>query len=569
MRLGPAHESGNHRVLLPHVSHRRIPKAPEAAGIPETAGSGRVLGSIATRRRGRCRTSRRADRSGCPLRSSSLNGSALRSWSRTRHACRKGSLGLRGRIHRRRIRRGRRRRYRHRRHGRGRCRMDSRRRRHCGRRWHRRCYRHRRRWHHGRRCCRYRGRRCRERARATTSFQCVDPRRQRLQRQLGPHVRHAGERDLEREPRIGRASQLHHQVAQHQQHARHPVGRAKLRSLPLQCGQQLFRHRRQRARTSGDRANVHVSHIGRQVARHLRGVDSSAAQLVDPGEAPRHVAARDAIHDAREPLGIHVAEHVLRGLEADVPVAEHRHLLERRDGIAHSALGLLGNEVDAIVVEREALAFADVLEAHANLVGGKTVEVEALAARHDGLRNLVRLGGAHHEHDVLGRLLQRLEQRVECAGRQHVNLVDDVYLVAPARGRKGHPAYDLFAHVVHAGARRGIDLVHVGVGAVGDVDAVLAHAARVGGRGLLAQQRLGQQSRRGGLARAPGAAEQIRVRHSVARKRVAQRLLDVLLPHHVGKRLRPVFAVERFASHRPCAPFPATMPPDTRPILLL
>ena len=57
-------------------------------------------------------------------------------------------------------------------------------------------------------------------------------------------------------------------------------------------------------------------------------------------------------------------------------------------------------------------------------------EVEALAARQDGDRDLVRLGRREDELHVRRRLLQRLEQGVERLRRQHVNFVDDVDLVA-------------------------------------------------------------------------------------------------------------------------------------------
>jgi hypothetical protein len=62
------------------------------------------------------------------------------------------------------------------------------------------------------------------------------------------------------------------------------------------------------------------------------------------------------------------------------------------------------------------------------------VETEVLAARADGLGNILRLGGRHHEDDVVRRLLQGLQQRVEGRVGDLMGLVEDVDLVAIARG---------------------------------------------------------------------------------------------------------------------------------------
>ena len=60
-------------------------------------------------------------------------------------------------------------------------------------------------------------------------------------------------------------------------------------------------------------------------------------------------------------------------------------------------------------------------------------QVEPLAARQHRHRHLADLGGGEDELHVRRRLLQRLQQRVERRGAQHVHLVDDVDLVARAR----------------------------------------------------------------------------------------------------------------------------------------
>ena len=101
-------------------------------------------------------------------------------------------------------------------------------------------------------------------------------------------------------------------------------------------------------------------------------------------------------------------------------------------------------------------------------------------------KDLLRVGGAHDEDHVLGRLLERLEQRVERRRGEHVDLVDDVDLVATHRGRVVDAGDDLLAHVVHAGAGGRVELYDVRVLAGGDELALIAGAVGQRGGALLA-----------------------------------------------------------------------------------
>ena len=61
--------------------------------------------------------------------------------------------------------------------------------------------------------------------------------------------------------------------------------------------------------------------------------------------------------------------------------------------------------------------------------------------------NFLRLGRGEDELHVLGRLLERLEQRVEGRRGEHVDFVDDVDLVLPLRRRVAHVVAQ-FAHLL-------------------------------------------------------------------------------------------------------------------------
>ena len=169
------------------------------------------------------------------------------------------------------------------------------------------------------------------------------------------------------------------------------------------------------------------------------------------------------------------------------------------------------HQLERLGLVAKALALADVCEALLDVGVSDGVEVEPLDAAEDGLGNLLRIGGAQHEDHVRGRLLQRLEQRVERRRGEHVHLVDDVHLVPRAHRGEAHATDDLVAHVVHARAACGIQLVDVGMLAGGNEAALLAGAVGQMPVSLLAHQGLRQQARHGGLSRATRPAEQVRM----------------------------------------------------------
>ena len=75
----------------------------------------------------------------------------------------------------------------------------------------------------------------------------------------------------------------------------------------------------------------------------------------------------------------------------------------------------------------------------------------------DRAEHLLRLGGGEDELDVVGRLLDQLEQGVEALRGDHVRLVDDVHLEA-ARDRREEGAFAQVTGVVNATVAGRVDL---------------------------------------------------------------------------------------------------------------
>ena len=281
-----------------------------------------------------------------------------------------------------------------------------------------------------------------------------------------------------------------------------------------------------------------------QIRHELGHVGAGFHVLGHPAEARRRIAGAYRPHNVGQIRGVHGSQHPFGHFHGHRAVAEGDELLQRGERVAHATLGPVRDEFERLPLELHVLSGANGTQPRHHGLGGDAAEIEALAPRVNGLGHLLRVGGGQDEHHVARRFLQRLQKRVEGGRREHVHLVDDVYLVAPARRRELHAPDDLLADVLHAGAARGIQLVDVRVLAGGDHLAILAGAVGLGGRPLLAQKRLGQKARRGGLAGAARAREQVGVAHLVLGDGVFDGALDVLLTDHVLEDLRSVLAIE-------------------------
>lgn len=80
------------------------------------------------------------------------------------------------------------------------------------------------------------------------------------------------------------------------------------------------------------------------------------------------------------------------------------------------------------------------------------MKVKTLAARMNGLGNFLRICRTENKNDVTWRLLERFQKRIKRRSREHMNLVDNVNLVATARRRIINAPDDLFTYIINTGA---------------------------------------------------------------------------------------------------------------------
>ena len=305
---------------------------------------------------------------------------------------------------------------------------------------------------------------------------------------------------------------------------------------------------------TGNAGHIHVTHMRHQVARQLKQVIALLDLCTNEPIELSNITLGDGAGKLAQNLVRNLAQKRAGIVRMHGAVAKNAQLLQRGERVAHAALGMARHDGERLVVVIEALLLAHVGQAMLDILVADAVEIEALAAREDGLQNLLRIGGAQHKDHVCRRLLERLEQRVERRRREHVNLVDDIDLVLAAHRGKVDGVDDLLAHIVHARAACGIELVDIGVVALGDELALLtgavghAAACALGARrlGVAAQQRLGKDARHGGLARAARSAEQVRVGQASLGDGVLERRDDMLLAHHGVEGERAILSVQRF-----------------------
>src|SRR3546814_13506115 len=148
--------------------------------------------------------------------------------------------------------------------------------------------------------------------------------------------------------------------------------------------------------------------------------------------------------------------------------------------VCSSDLGGPGELLDRARLGGDAVGVEYLHDLAAYLLLVQALEVELQAGRQHRHQQLLGVGGREQELDVLRRLLERLEQRVERRLRQHVHFVDQVHLVPAARGHVLR-VFDQVADVVDAGVGGRVVLQQVDVAAGVDRQEIGKAAGR--GRG--------------------------------------------------------------------------------------
>ena len=225
-------------------------------------------------------------------------------------------------------------------------------------------------------------------------------------------------------------------------------------------------------------------------------------------------------------------------------------LIEDGERVAHGTVAGFGEQGEGVVVGFDFFARDQVAQLGDDGVELDGAKAEVLAARADGLRNVLGLRGGQHEDDVVGGLFQSFEQGVESGVGDLVGFVENVDLEAVA-GRAIAGGFAEFADFVDAAVGGGVDFDDIDGIAGADLGAGFADAAGLGDRTILgaAVQGHGQNAGDRGLADAAMAAENVAVGGASLLDGVLQGAGDVLLSDDLGEFLRTVFAGQDGVTH--------------------
>ena len=248
--------------------------------------------------------------------------------------------------------------------------------------------------------------------------------------------------------------------------------------------------------------------------------------------------------NASTSLGVGQPEQVADVAFLDPLRRRGQELVEHRFGVAHAAGGEPGDEVDGGRLGLAPVGGQDAGELALDLGDRQTPDIESLEPRQDGRREARRLGRGEHEVHEVGRLLERLQERVPGVLRDLVRLVEDVDLAPELAGRVRQSLAQVADGVDAAVAGR-VDLDQVEGRALPDRDARRARVAGVAVLEVRAVDRLGEDPGERGLARPARPDEQDGVADPIRADGVAQRLDDRFLADDLAERLGAPAAIER------------------------
>ena len=114
------------------------------------------------------------------------------------------------------------------------------------------------------------------------------------------------------------------------------------------------------------------------------------------------------------------------------------HLVEYRQGVTHSAVGLLRYHVKSLRLGCVTLMVGNIFQLLGDVGGRDALEVIFLASRKNRWQNFLPFRGGKNENHVFRRLLKRLQKGVERRSGKHVDLIDDKHAVAARDWRHQH-----------------------------------------------------------------------------------------------------------------------------------
>ncbi len=183
-------------------------------------------------------------------------------------------------------------------------------------------------------------------------------------------------------------------------------------------------------------------------------------------------------HDLFEHGGIDGADQFANRGGGERRAAAGNGLVHDGKRVAHGAVASFGEQGERVVIDGEMFLLGDAAQLLDDVQKTHGMKAEVLAARTDGLGDVLGLRGGHHEDRPGRRLLEGLEQGIEGGIGDLVGFVEDENPIAVAR-RLGGCGGDQPAHFVDAAIAGSIDFddIHGADGALANLAAGVTNAA--------------------------------------------------------------------------------------------
>ena len=334
---------------------------------------------------------------------------------------------------------------------------------------------------------------------------------------------HQGE--LHQQPLVLRASVLHVRLVEDVQptHQEEQIG---TRSLVLEFGLHVLGGF-QKLQGLGIAGHHQIAEVSSPPRDEVMRVEPARHDVVEQQHGPRNVAGQRLVGEHKIRVVVEHMQLLGDGLVGQVLACERHELVEHRQRVAQRAVRFLCDDVQRFLLSLHPLLRRNVLQVGHGIWHRDAVEVENLATRQDGGKDLVLFCRGQDEDGVGWRFLKGLQERVERRLAQHVHLVDDVHLVFALLGRDAdlvHNAPDVFHLVVG----RRVELKDV------ERQRLVLPVKAVDG--------LGENARRGGFAHTTWTAEEVGLGDLARGDALLQGLRDAGLPHHRVPSLGTVFS---------------------------
>ena len=125
----------------------------------------------------------------------------------------------------------------------------------------------------------------------------------------------------------------------------------------------------------------HVAHVRSQSVDEVAAVESLLNDRVEQQHYVAHLVLHSEVDDAEVVVGIKLVEVLNDLLVCDVALAEACSLVEYGQGVAHTAVCLLGNHAQSFFLVGNALLLCNVLKVRNGVLHRHALEVVYLATR--------------------------------------------------------------------------------------------------------------------------------------------------------------------------------------------